>query len=482
MHGLDTGPMPPMTSYVGYSLEEPWGQPRVVFGVAAEEAERLAALLNGHDCVGPVHAEVTNRPDWRRTETGGEAAVHDAAVRDPAVRDAAVRDAAVRNAHPRDSLGIPAPRQQPASDLLPPGRQPDSSQSAGPQLPGAAAQHEPPHSLDSRPQRSGMLPAVPMLAVPTHDRAGTRQPETKRPRNGTGGGEPASARPRKARPADEAQAADGASVAAGTSAASPPAEPPQYEEPYAYQDPYGAQLVVGVEDARPGQVSGNRGRRYQGFPPRYQPGPDPKRRTIRLGRLREHDDTAEAGQAAKLGAAAERESLAELQAGAELQRAGEPDNGAEHGNAAQYANGATPEDAAEHAAAELSNAAEPRSTAELANAAELTAESEDGAPVIEEAATAGRRKRSKRSRQRRAGTHDAGGWPQAGQALTDGAPADVAPADAAPADAAPADGAPADAAPAAATRADAAPADGAPADAAPADGPPAAATPADAAI
>jgi hypothetical protein len=52
MHGLDTGPLPPVTSYVGYSLEEPWGQPRVVFGVAAEEAERLAALLNGHDCVG----------------------------------------------------------------------------------------------------------------------------------------------------------------------------------------------------------------------------------------------------------------------------------------------------------------------------------------------------------------------------------------------------------------------------------------------
>ena len=60
MHGLDTGdPLPPVTSYVGYSLEEPWGQPRVVFGVAAEEAERLAALLEGHDCVGPVHAELT---------------------------------------------------------------------------------------------------------------------------------------------------------------------------------------------------------------------------------------------------------------------------------------------------------------------------------------------------------------------------------------------------------------------------------------
>ncbi|HEY9245045.1 MAG TPA: hypothetical protein VIP48_23850, partial [Streptosporangiaceae bacterium] len=34
-----------MSSYVGYSIEEPWGRPRVVFGVAAEDAERLAAFL-----------------------------------------------------------------------------------------------------------------------------------------------------------------------------------------------------------------------------------------------------------------------------------------------------------------------------------------------------------------------------------------------------------------------------------------------------
>ena len=50
-----------MSSYVGYSMEEPWGQPRVVFGVAADEAERLAALLDGHDCYGPVHAEVAGQ-------------------------------------------------------------------------------------------------------------------------------------------------------------------------------------------------------------------------------------------------------------------------------------------------------------------------------------------------------------------------------------------------------------------------------------
>ena len=38
----------PVSSYVGYSLTEPWGQPRVVFGIAAEEAEYLAAMIE-HD-------------------------------------------------------------------------------------------------------------------------------------------------------------------------------------------------------------------------------------------------------------------------------------------------------------------------------------------------------------------------------------------------------------------------------------------------
>jgi hypothetical protein len=62
-HGLGAGPPPPVSSYVGYSLEEPWGQPRVVLGVGADEAERLAAILEGQDFVGPVYAGVTARPE-----------------------------------------------------------------------------------------------------------------------------------------------------------------------------------------------------------------------------------------------------------------------------------------------------------------------------------------------------------------------------------------------------------------------------------
>jgi hypothetical protein len=51
--GLEAQPMPPVSSYVGYSIEEPWGRPRVVFGVNAEDAERLAALLQESAGYGP---------------------------------------------------------------------------------------------------------------------------------------------------------------------------------------------------------------------------------------------------------------------------------------------------------------------------------------------------------------------------------------------------------------------------------------------
>jgi hypothetical protein len=55
MHGLAAEPTPPVSSYVGYSIEEPWGRPRVVFGVDAAEAELLAALLDRTAGVGAVH-------------------------------------------------------------------------------------------------------------------------------------------------------------------------------------------------------------------------------------------------------------------------------------------------------------------------------------------------------------------------------------------------------------------------------------------
>jgi hypothetical protein len=56
LHGLG-GPSDPLASYVGYSHKEPMGQPRVVIGVDAAEAEYFADFLESHDCVGVAQTE-----------------------------------------------------------------------------------------------------------------------------------------------------------------------------------------------------------------------------------------------------------------------------------------------------------------------------------------------------------------------------------------------------------------------------------------
>jgi len=48
-HGLANAPGQPIVSYVGYSLTEPWGEPRVVIGIDADEAEYLADFLDRDD-------------------------------------------------------------------------------------------------------------------------------------------------------------------------------------------------------------------------------------------------------------------------------------------------------------------------------------------------------------------------------------------------------------------------------------------------
>jgi hypothetical protein len=366
MHGLDTSPLPPVTSYVGYSLGEPWGQPRVVFGVAAEEAERLAALLEGHDCVGPVHAEVRGRPDWRQSAPGGAAAV--------------------RSTPLRDSLGIPAQRQQPPSDRLPPGNQaetvtvdktagesgpvpgqrepdadaPEGTQAAAPVAaaePAPAAngseaavmQEQPEPPLASRSQLSRMLPAVPLLPVPTHDRAGAGRTGTGDPGAGTA-----------------ASRADGAS---------PAAESREDEEPTG-----GAEFALPPTsdsyDATPSRGSGSRGRRYQGFPPRYQPGPVPANPSVSRDPAGGHEN------------------------------APEPATTREH---------ETPREPA--STADRENAGQPARTAEHANAGEP----ENAAAGIERPDAGTSRKQPRRSRPRRAGAHDAGGWPQGEHTATDAA-------------------------------------------------------------
>jgi hypothetical protein len=50
LHGLAVAAGQPIVSYVGYSLKEPWGEPRVVIGIGADEAEYLAEFLDRDEC------------------------------------------------------------------------------------------------------------------------------------------------------------------------------------------------------------------------------------------------------------------------------------------------------------------------------------------------------------------------------------------------------------------------------------------------
>ena len=43
-------PGQPVVSYVGYSLKDPWGEPRVVIGIDADESEYLAEFLDRDKC------------------------------------------------------------------------------------------------------------------------------------------------------------------------------------------------------------------------------------------------------------------------------------------------------------------------------------------------------------------------------------------------------------------------------------------------
>src|ERR1700686_1216096 len=62
LHGLAVAPGQPVVSYVGYSLKEPWGEPRVVIGIEADEAEYPADYLDRDECPQPGQAPLQQPP------------------------------------------------------------------------------------------------------------------------------------------------------------------------------------------------------------------------------------------------------------------------------------------------------------------------------------------------------------------------------------------------------------------------------------
>ena len=186
MHGLAADPAPAVSSYVGFSLDAPWGQPRIVFGICAEEAEQLATLLDRHDCVGPVHASVKAKPvgathgSRPEDDQGQDARIQDVRgqdVRSQDVRsqdghgqdgrdqgghdqdgrdqDGRVQDGRVQDGRVQD--GRVQEQAEPAADAGPPATQPGFVHVPAP-APASAGQQPLAASASSRP---GPMPSAP---------------------------------------------------------------------------------------------------------------------------------------------------------------------------------------------------------------------------------------------------------------------------------------------------------------------------------
>jgi len=156
MHGLGTDPLPPVSSYVGYSLEEPWGQPRVVFGIDAREAEHLAALLDRHDFAGPIYAAVASRPG---TQAGEEANGRppDGSSGRVRVPTQAQAGAAQRDTVQREKVTEPAQQEALLTPPEPPGQRDNAEPAPGP---AAGAATETPAAGAGVPEADSEVPAA----------------------------------------------------------------------------------------------------------------------------------------------------------------------------------------------------------------------------------------------------------------------------------------------------------------------------------
>jgi len=181
-HGLGAQPPTPVSSYVGYSLEEPWGQPRVVFGVAAEEAEMLTALLDGHDCVGLVHAEMT---DWRHS-SGSHPAVPSFPA-DDRLAVAARATSAAESVTSADEQAEPEPVEHEPAQCEAPERRPAEEQAVRPDRLVRAAISAFWHRADHEPIPLEVVPLEELAPLPPADTGGE---ELDVPSHGPGYGGP----------------------------------------------------------------------------------------------------------------------------------------------------------------------------------------------------------------------------------------------------------------------------------------------------
>jgi hypothetical protein len=261
MHGLGAEPLPPVSSYVGYSLEEPWGQPRVVFGLRADEAELLTSLLEGHDCVGSVYSELSARSDWRLPVSGP--------VSMPG------------RGYGGRPFGVPAQAPPPAADLL-------GSDPAEEYVIGTQPEDDAP-AADGREDDAD--PGQPRQAAARGGSARARAARDERAARARRRAEEApvdqladDAEARWSEPDDDAAGSDYAADADGVQVSVPQSRPlvPLPDESEFQDRPDDIAAAQGEPAAAPrrtpkakvpAQGPGYRGPRYQGSPPRYEASP-----------------------------------------------------------------------------------------------------------------------------------------------------------------------------------------------------------------
>jgi hypothetical protein len=157
LHGLADAPGQPVVSYVGYSLKEPWGEPRVVIGIDADEAEYLAEFLDRDECA-----------------QRGQAQVQQSRAPQAPVQQAQVQQAQFQSAQLQ-----PPSRQQ--GQLQPPSHQQGQLKAvplqAGPLQSGPLQQVKRPEPL---PEGTGEYPSPALLNAPSAVGRGRPSPDQAR--------------------------------------------------------------------------------------------------------------------------------------------------------------------------------------------------------------------------------------------------------------------------------------------------------------
>ena len=106
LHGLG-GSSDPLASYVGYSLKEPMGEPRVVIGVDAAEAEYFADFLESHECAGVANAEPRPVNGLAHLPVGGSGPAPRDALSEPMARMAGSADPGALTGPERTAMNGP---------------------------------------------------------------------------------------------------------------------------------------------------------------------------------------------------------------------------------------------------------------------------------------------------------------------------------------------------------------------------------------